>query len=108
MISVRTNLLRRMAAARTSATAASVMMKQQQRFFSVGGEMIRALKNENPHVEAVQYEHKTQKFTVAHVDYFSEAIAVGLVENGLIPGDVVLHWLPQHFAETVSICMFLE
>jgi hypothetical protein len=19
-----------------------------------------------------------------------------------------LHWLPQHFAETVSICMFLE
>jgi hypothetical protein len=33
---------------------------------------------------------------------------VGLVENGLIPGDVVLHWLPQHFAETVSICMYLE
>jgi hypothetical protein len=98
-----------MAAARTSATAAAVLMKQQQqRFLSVGGEMIRALKNENPHVEAVQYEHKTQKFTVAHVDYFSEAIAVGLVENGLIPGDVVLHWLPQHFAETVSICMYLE
>jgi hypothetical protein len=85
-----------------TASAPAAMMKLQ-RFSSVGGDMIRALKKENPHVEAVQYEHKTQKFTVAHVDYFSEAIAVGLVENGLIPGDVVLHWLPKHFAETVNI-----
>jgi len=71
------------------------------RSMTTGGDQIRQLKKENPHIDVVRYEFKNQKVTVHQVDYFSEGIAIGFAENGLIPGDVVLSWLPQHFAESV-------
>ena len=40
------------------------------------------------------YVFKNQKVTVQQVDYFSEALAIGFAENGLIPGDVVVSWVP--------------
>ena len=55
----------------------------------------------SPHVDVVRYEHKNVKWTLSHVDKNSEALAVGFIENGLRPGDVVLSWLPQHFGEEV-------
>jgi hypothetical protein len=35
------------------------------------------------------------------VDYYSDAVAIGFLESGLQPGDVVLSWLPAHFSESV-------
>lgn len=63
------------------------------------GQTLGALASENPHVEVIRYHHKNIKWTLAHVDYFAESLAVGLLENGLVPGDAVLSWLPSHFAE---------
>ena len=73
--------------------------------FSTGGKLIAELKEANPYVDVVQYEHKNRTWTTHHVDYYSEALAIGIVEQGLISGDVVLSWLPAHFQESVSIRM---
>ena len=51
----------------------------------------------------VQYTHKNVIYNTSHIDYHSEAIAIGITENGLIPGDVVLTFLPPHLCETVRI-----
>ena len=71
------------------------------RALSTGGKLVAALKEENPHVDVVQYEHKNRTWTTHHVDYYAEALAIGIAENGLVPGDVVLSWLPAHFQESV-------
>eukprot|EP00558_Chaetoceros_sp_UNC1202_P008303 CAMPEP_0197232802 /NCGR_PEP_ID=MMETSP1429-20130617/1041_1 /TAXON_ID=49237 /ORGANISM="Chaetoceros sp., Strain UNC1202" /LENGTH=251 /DNA_ID=CAMNT_0042690937 /DNA_START=99 /DNA_END=854 /DNA_ORIENTATION=- len=63
------------------------------------GAAIKSLAVESPHVDVIRYEHKNLKFTLKHVDYHAEAFANGLLESGLAPGDVVLSWLPLHFAE---------
>ena len=81
--------------ARTSAT----------RPFSTGGKLIAELKESNPYVDVVQYEHKNRTWTTHHVDYYSEALAIGIVEQGLLSGDVVLSWLPAHFQESVGFQM---
>jgi hypothetical protein len=80
------------AARRTFAAAAALS----------GGHQIAALTDANPNIDAVRYTHKNRTWTTQHVQYYSEALAIGLLENGLAPGDVVLSWLPDHFSEQVS------
>jgi len=57
---------------------------------------------ENPHIDVVKYAHKNRTWTLNHVEYYSTALAIGLAENGLQPGDAVLSWLPLHFSEQAS------
>eukprot|EP00980_Cylindrotheca_fusiformis_P007259 scaffold1525_cov142-Cylindrotheca_fusiformis.AAC.59 len=68
-----------------------------------GGSMLTQLAKENPYKEIVRYEHKNRKWNLQHVDFYSEALAIGLLENGLQPGDVVLSWLPSHFSESMVL-----
>jgi len=63
------------------------------------GFALQCLAKENPHVDVIRYEHKNIKFTMANVNYFSDALAVGFLDSGLRPGDKVLSWLPLHFSE---------
>lgn len=66
-----------------------------------GGQAIAQLAEELPFVDVVRYEHKNLKWTLHHVNQYAEALATGFLEQGLQPGDVVLSWLPLHFAEQV-------
>ena len=66
------------------------------------GEALVRLATDHPHMEIVRYEHKNVKWTLKHVNYYSDALACGFLDAGLQPGDVVLSWLPEHFAEQVS------
>jgi hypothetical protein len=68
---------------------------------TVGGQLLSSLTQENPHINVVRYHHKNRVWTLQHVEFYSEALAIGLAETGLIPGDAVLSWLPQHFSEQV-------
>lgn len=63
------------------------------------GEALARLATDHPHQEIIRYEHKNVKWTLKHVDYYSESLATGLVDAGLKPGDKVLSWLPLHFSE---------
>ena len=82
--------------------ASSTPAPQQRRQATTSaGAALASLAAANPHVDVVRYEHKNVKWTLGHVDRSSEALAVGFIENGLRPGDVVLSWLPQHFGEEV-------
>lgn len=67
-----------------------------------GGQTIAQLAKEFPHMDAVRYEHKNQKFALKDVNHFAESLACGFIEQGFQPGDVVLSWLPEHFSEQVS------
>mmetsp|Transcript_23490 Transcript_23490/g.32943 ORF Transcript_23490/g.32943 Transcript_23490/m.32943 type:complete len:290 (+) Transcript_23490:29-898(+) len=64
------------------------------------GNALSALAQENPHKDILRYQHKNMKWSFSHVDKHSDDLAVGFLEQGLQPGDVVLSWLPAHFAET--------
>ena len=66
------------------------------------GSALSRLAADHPHMEIVRYEHKNVKWTLKHVNYYSDALACGFLDAGLQPGDVVLSWLPEHFAEQVS------
>lgn len=70
---------------------------------SGGGSLLTKLAKENPYKDVVRYEFKNRKWNLQHVDFYSEAVAVGLLENGLKPGDVVLSWLPAHFSESMVL-----
>jgi len=63
------------------------------------GDALSRLASENPHVDVIRYDHKNVKWTLKHVNFFADALACGLLGTGLQPGDVVLSWLPLHFAE---------
>lgn len=63
------------------------------------GDALARLASDHPHQEIIRYEHKNVKWTLNHVNYYADALACGLVDAGLQPGDVVLSWLPMHFAE---------
>jgi len=63
------------------------------------GQTISKLAEANPHKDAVRYEHKNIKWSFKHIEYYADALALGLLETGLIPGDAMLSWLPLHFAE---------
>lgn len=65
------------------------------------GNALAALAQDNPHKDVLRYKHKNVKWSFKHVDEHSDSLAVGFLEQGLQPGDVVLSWLPTHFAETV-------
>lgn len=65
------------------------------------GAALATLAEASPHVDVVRYSHKNVKWTLSKVDAYSEALAVGFVENGLRPGDAVLSWLPAHYGEEV-------
>jgi hypothetical protein len=85
------------AAAKKSSTAAAAAAAV------VGGQWLSKLTQENPHINVVRYHYKNRVWTLQHVEYYSEALAIGLVETGLKQGDAVLSWLPQHFAEQVRL-----
>ena len=72
------------------------------------GDALARLALEHPHMEVIRYEHKNVKWTLKHVNYYSDALACGLLDAGLHPGDVVLSWLPLHFAEQVSRFFFVK
>jgi len=99
----RTVVGRGMALASSRRVAAMAAAARQP--FSTGGKLVAALKEDNPYVDVVQYEHKNRTWSTHHVDYYSEALAIGIAENGLIPGDVVLSWLPAHFQESVRFLL---
>jgi acyl-CoA synthetase (AMP-forming)/AMP-acid ligase II len=63
------------------------------------GVVFQNLAANNPHVDVIRYHHKNEKWTLKHVNHFADALAIGFLDNGLIPGDVVLSWLPLHFSE---------
>jgi hypothetical protein len=67
-----------------------------------GGSLLNQMAVENPYKDVVRYDWKNRKWNLQHVDFYSESLAIGLLENGLQPGDVVLSWLPTHFSESVS------
>lgn len=66
------------------------------------GEALTVLASQNPFVDVIRYEHKNVKWTLKNVDRNSDALAIGLLDQGFTKGDVVLSWLPDHFAEQVS------
>ncbi len=66
------------------------------------GTALSALASQSPHVDVVRYEHKNVKWTLKNVDVNSDALAIGLLDQGFTKGDVVLSWLPENFAEQVS------
>jgi hypothetical protein len=66
------------------------------------GNALQELAEQHPTMDAIRYDWKNVKWTFEHVDYFSDALATGIVEAGIAPGDVVLSWLPQHFSEQAS------
>ena len=66
------------------------------------GDAPARLASDHPHQEIIRYEHKNVKWTLKHVNYYSDALACGLLDAGLKPGDVMLSWLPLHVAEQVS------
>lgn len=63
------------------------------------GDALARLASDHPHQEIIRYEHKNVKWTLKHVNYYSDALACGLVDAGLQQGDVILSWLPLHVAE---------
>jgi len=63
------------------------------------GLTLRQLSKKNPHVDVIRYEHKNVKWTISHVHHHADALAVGFLDSGLVPGDKVLSWLPLHFSE---------
>lgn len=63
------------------------------------GSALSVLASEAPYVDVVRYEHKNVKWTLKNIDTNSEALAIGLLDQGFTKGDVVLSWLPEHFAE---------
>lgn len=66
---------------------------------ATAGQTLASLASDSPHKEVIRYEHKNVKWTLRHVEYFADCLAVGLLENGLTPGDAMLSWLPSHFSE---------
>ena len=90
--------------AAAAAAATSLQSNVPARGFASAsaGNVLSAMTKENPHVDVVRYEHKNRKWSLNHVDYYSEALAIGFLENGLKPGDALLCYLPLHFSETVS------
>eukprot|EP00545_Synedropsis_sp_CCMP1620_P003056 CAMPEP_0119013116 /NCGR_PEP_ID=MMETSP1176-20130426/7955_1 /TAXON_ID=265551 /ORGANISM="Synedropsis recta cf, Strain CCMP1620" /LENGTH=281 /DNA_ID=CAMNT_0006966171 /DNA_START=14 /DNA_END=859 /DNA_ORIENTATION=+ len=68
-----------------------------------GGQAVAQLAEQFPHMDAVRYQHKNQKFAYKDVDHYAESLACGFVEQGFQPGDIVLSWLPEHFSEQTML-----
>lgn len=104
--------LQRSACRLTPRTTSTVLPNMAARTFAAasasGGTQIAALSEENPNIDVVRYTHKNRTWTTNHVQYYSEALAIGFLELGLAPGDVVLSWLPEHFSEQVSAAILVK
>ena len=85
--------------------SATTVLRSLSTVAVTGGERIAQLAEELPFKDIVRYDHKNVKWTLENVNRHSEDLAAGLLETGLIPGDVVLSWLPNHFAEQVRWMM---
>mmetsp|Transcript_2700 Transcript_2700/g.3196 ORF Transcript_2700/g.3196 Transcript_2700/m.3196 type:complete len:313 (+) Transcript_2700:62-1000(+) len=72
-----------------------------------GGQAVAKIADEFPHMDAVRFLHKNQKFAFKDVDTNAEEIACGFCEQGFQPGDIVLSWIPNHFSEQVRRLEFL-
>ena len=83
--------------------AAAVQRPVAVRSLATGGAALADLKAASPHMDVVRYEHKNRTWSLNHVDYYATAMAIGLIDAGLQPQDVVLSWLPAHFSEQVRI-----
>ena len=93
-----------MSSSATSVESGEVDLSLDQLRTSIaGGDYVRLLAKDNPYFDVVQYTHKNVIYSATHVDYHSEALAIGITENGLVPGDVVLTLLPPHLCETVRL-----
>jgi len=66
---------------------------------TTAGAQLQELAAQSPHVDVIRYEHKNLKLTLQGVDGHADSLAIGFLDCGLAPGDVVLSWLPDHFAE---------
>ncbi len=71
------------------------------------GTALSLIATQAPHTDVIRYEHKNVKWTLKHVNLNSDALAIGLLDQGFMKGDVVLSWLPEHFAEQVSELTFM-
>ena len=87
---------------RLASRQALVMPSLARRSLATGGAALAKLRSATPHMDVVRYEFKNRTWSLNHVDYYSEALAIGFIDGGLVPGDVVLSWLPAHFSEQVS------
>ena len=85
-----------------------VMQRSLATTAATGGAALAELKAANPHIDVVRYEHKNRTWSLNHVDYYATAMAIGLIDAGLQPNDVVLSWLPAHFSEQVRKGFLLE
>jgi hypothetical protein len=63
------------------------------------GQALAKLTEERPEMDVLRYHHKNVKWSFKHVEFFSDCLATGFLDQGLAPGDVVLSWLPSHFSE---------
>ncbi|GFH52310.1 hypothetical protein CTEN210_08786 [Chaetoceros tenuissimus] len=79
--------------------ASSIARTQAVRSMTTAGGKLSELATKFEHVDVLRYEHKNLKFTLSQMNHHADSLAVGFLECGLIPGDVVLSWLPSHFAE---------
>ncbi|EEC47901.1 predicted protein [Phaeodactylum tricornutum CCAP 1055/1] len=90
-------------AARSSRALAPTTRLASRSLSTAVGAQLQALTTEYPHLDVVRYEHKNRVWSLQHVQYYSDALAIGLMENNLQPGDVVLSWLPEHFSEQMVL-----
>jgi hypothetical protein len=78
-------------------------------FAAAAGQQLSQMTAKLPHMDVVRYEHKNRTWSFHHTDYYSDALAIGLLEFGLQKGDVVLSFLPEHLSEQVrAIGMILN
>jgi non-ribosomal peptide synthetase component E (peptide arylation enzyme) len=97
-------LTRRLSTARvvrSMSSAAAAVPNMASIREAAGGHYLKTLVADNPYTDVVQYEHQNRTFTVNDIEKNADALAIGIAENGLQSGDVVLSYLPEHFNEQV-------
>ena len=95
--------VQRWTAASASRPAAVARVMAIRAMATTGGATLAELRASSPHVDVVRYEHKNRTWSLNHVDYYATAMAIGFIDAGLQPSDVVLSWLPEHFSEQVRV-----
>lgn len=70
-------------------------------FAAAAGHQLTQMTAQLPHLDVVRYEHKNRTWSLHHTDYYSDALATGLMEFGLKQGDIILSFLPEHLSEQV-------
>jgi len=63
------------------------------------GQLVASLAEKFPNMDVLRYDHKNVKWSFKHIDHYADCVAIGLLEQGLQPGDAMLSWLPKHFCE---------